>query len=88
VPRSVAATLCGQSRVAHTVARDPDGIGFVGLSAVTGAKVLAIAESGTAFRVPNVNTVCTEAYPLTRRLYLYLTDRSKPEARDFVRFAL
>jgi len=74
--------------LAQAVASDPQGIGFVGLSATTGAKVLAIAESGTAYRVPNINTVRTEAYPLTRRLYLYLTDASKPEARDFVRFAL
>lgn len=28
------------------------------------------------------------AYPLSRRLYLYLPDNAKPEARDFARFAL
>jgi hypothetical protein len=38
--------------------------------------------------VPNTMTVRTEAYPLTRRLYLYVPDRAKPEARAFADFAI
>src|SRR5262249_25531161 len=70
------------------VPQDRDGIGFVGLPYATGAKVLAIGEKGATFLVPNTTTIRTEAYPLSRRLYFYLGDNARPEARDFTRFAL
>jgi phosphate transport system substrate-binding protein len=70
------------------VAQDRNGIGFVGLPYAVGVKVLAISEKGAIAMVPNPMTVRTEAYPLTRRLYLYVPDSAKPEARDFVRFAI
>jgi phosphate transport system substrate-binding protein len=70
------------------VAQDRDGIGFVGLPYASGAKVLAISERGAAALIPNVNTVRTESYALSRRLYLYVPDNAKPEAREFARFAL
>ncbi|MDQ6707018.1 MAG: substrate-binding domain-containing protein, partial [Acidobacteriota bacterium] len=70
------------------VAKDRDAIGFVGLPYAVGVKVLAISEKGAASLIPNTMTVRTEAYPLSRRLFLYLPDNAKPEAREFVRFAL
>jgi phosphate transport system substrate-binding protein len=74
--------------LAPAVAQDRDGIGFVGLPYAAGAKVLAIGERGTAPLVPNTMTVRTESYPLSRRLYLYVPESARTEARDFVRFAL
>jgi phosphate transport system substrate-binding protein len=70
------------------VARDRDGIGFVGLPYAVGVKVLKISDRGAMSLVPNTMTVRTEAYPLTRRLYLYVPDRAKPEARAFADFAI
>ncbi len=70
------------------VAGDQQGIGFVGLPYAVGVKVLAISENGTRALVPNTMTVRTESYPLSRRLYLYVPDNAKSEARDFVRFSL
>ena len=70
------------------VAKDPNGIGFVGLPYASGAKILAISEKGALPLVPNANTVKTESYALSRRLYLYVPDNAKPEARDFTRYAL
>jgi phosphate transport system substrate-binding protein len=70
------------------VSRDPDGIGFVGLPYAVGVKVLKISDRGAISLVPNTMTVRTEAYPLTRRLYLYVPDRAKPEARAFADFAI
>jgi phosphate transport system substrate-binding protein len=74
--------------LATAVSQDRNGIGFVGLPYAVGVKVLAIAEKGAIPLVPNAMTVRTESYPLSRRLYLYLPDSAKSEARDFVRFAL
>ena len=71
-----------------TVAKENNGIGFVGLPYAVGVKVLAIAEKGATPMVPNTLTVRTEAYPLSRRLYFYLPDTAKPEAREFVSYAL
>ena len=70
------------------VSRDPDGIGFVGLPYAVGVKVLKISDRGAMSMVPNAMTVRTEAYPLTRRLYLYVPDSAKPEARAFADFAI
>jgi len=70
------------------VSKDRDGIGFVGLPYAQGVKVLAVAERGATPLVPNTMTVRTESYPLSRRLYLYLPENAKPEAREFVRYAL
>ena len=70
------------------VAKDPDGIGFVGLPYASGAKILAISDKGAIPLVPNANTVKTESYALSRRLYLYVPDNAKADVRDFVRFAL
>jgi phosphate transport system substrate-binding protein len=74
--------------LASAVLRDRDGIGFVGLPYAAGVKVLAVAEKGAAALVPNTMTVRTESYPLSRRLYLYIPDNAKQQAREFVRFAL
>jgi phosphate transport system substrate-binding protein len=74
--------------LAAAVAGDRNGIGFVGLPYAQGVKVLAIAEKGASALVPNPLTVRTESYALSRRLYFYLPDSAKPEARDFVRFAV
>jgi phosphate transport system substrate-binding protein len=74
--------------LASAISQDRSGIGFVGLPYAVSVKVLAISEKGTTPLIPNTMTVRTESYPLSRRLYLYLPDNAKPEARDFVRFAL
>jgi len=74
--------------LATAVAQDRNGIGFVGLPYAVGVKILAIAEKGAIPLLPNPMTIRTEAYTLSRRLYLYVPETAKPEARDFVRFAL
>jgi phosphate transport system substrate-binding protein len=74
--------------LATAVSRDPDGIGFVGLPYAVGVKVLKIADRGAIALRPNTLTVRTEDYPLSRRLYFYVPANAKPEAREFVRFAL
>ena len=70
------------------VAQDRNGIGFVGLPYAVGVKVLAIAERGATPLIPNTMTVRTESYPLARRLYLYVPDDARNEAREFVTFGL
>jgi phosphate transport system substrate-binding protein len=71
------------------VAKDPTGIGFIGLPYVGSNKALAVSNIGTAAIRPNRLTIATEDYALARRLFLYTTDtNSNPEIKRFIEFAL
>ena len=75
--------------LADAVANDINGIGFVGLPYVRGAKAIAVSEKGAIPLQPNHFTVATEDYPLSRRLYFYTPANSRnPNVRDFLDFAL
>lgn len=75
--------------LADAVASDPAAIGFVGLPYVRSASVLAIGERGSPALRPSKFTVTTEAYILSRRLYLYtLPQPRSPWILDWVSFAL
>lgn len=70
------------------VSKDPQGIGFVGLSSVQNAKALRIADGDSQAMPPSTTLIATEDYPLSRRLFLYM----KPEepnrwARALLQFA-
>ncbi|WDP90067.1 MAG: phosphate ABC transporter substrate-binding protein [Desulfobacter sp.] len=72
------------------VTRDANGIGFVSMAGVLGAKALSIKEhKGTsAVEATNLSVAC-EDYPLSRRLYLYAPARNdNPLIREFIDYAL
>lgn len=74
--------------LSDSVAKDPSGIGFVGLAYVRKAKVLAISDIGTRALLPEKFTVATEDYVLSRRLYMYIPEKNPhPLAREFVNYA-
>jgi phosphate transport system substrate-binding protein len=76
------------AELAHQVASDPHGIGYVSLSEVGGARAVAVSEQGTLPIRPNRLTVAKEEYLLSRRLYLYTESGESGPAADFIRFAL
>jgi phosphate transport system substrate-binding protein len=57
--------------LSDAVARDPDAIGFIGMSYVGEAKAVNIRECNLVYP-PNSFNAKTEEYPLARRLYLYV----------------
>ncbi|CAK0765063.1 phosphate transport system substrate-binding protein [Gammaproteobacteria bacterium] len=80
--------LASNAAISESVARDPLGIGFVGLPYVKDGKALAIGEGSMAVP-PTPFHVATEDYALSRRLYLYIpTNPTNPWVRDFTEFAL
>lgn len=83
VPASVKA-LANEQAVITAVASDRAGIGFVAFGNPEPARVLPLAESGGTAIVPTPLTISTEAYPLTRRLYLYTA--AKPSNAFVSRF--
>jgi phosphate transport system substrate-binding protein len=75
--------------LSDAVARDPNGIGFIGLPYIRDARAIAISEGNATPLLPNNLTVGTEDYLLSRRLYLYTKSNSQnPWATKFIEFAL
>ena len=71
------------------VARDPDGIGFVGLPYIRTTRSVAVSDGAAAALEPTRFSVKTESYPLSRRLFLYTAaSPANPMTADFVGFAL
>jgi phosphate transport system substrate-binding protein len=77
------------NELSDAVARDPNGIGFIGLPFIRSAKPIAVSEKGTLALLPNRLTVATEDYSLSRRLFLYApATPANKFTRQFVEFAL
>jgi phosphate transport system substrate-binding protein len=75
--------------LSDAVARDQNGIGFIGLAYIRDAKAIAVSDGESPPLLPNRLTVATEDYVLSRRLFLYTP--SNPQniwVRRFVDFAL
>jgi glucose/mannose transport system substrate-binding protein len=77
------------ARLSDEVAADSNGIGIAGMAFVRGSKALALSEGGARPLLPTPFTVATQAYPLSRRLFLYIPANPQNKwTRKFVEFAL
>ena len=71
------------------VARDRSAIGFIALPFIGEDRALGIASYNEVPIPPTIINVAREAYPLTRRLYLYTPEHAEnPAVAEFVAFAL
>ena len=74
--------------ITESVSRDYYGIGFVGLPYIKNSKSVGIYEPGSSTFYPNVFTVRTEDYPLSRRLFFYVPEYSNNNyVNEFINFA-
>ena len=69
------------------VSQDMGAIGFSGIASIRKAKAIAVSEGNTEALLPNVNTVSTEDYPLSRRLFLY-APQGNAVAQAFIQYCL
>jgi phosphate transport system substrate-binding protein len=74
--------------LSDNVARDPDAIGFAGFAYIRNAKVLSISSPCGIISPPEVFSVKTEEYPLSRRLFLQSTDTMPPLGAKLLDFSL
>lgn len=80
--------------IVRVVAADPQGIGYSGIgNAATGAKRLALAETGAGpFLQGSPEEVAQRVYPLTRTIYLCIDRKPgqalRPALREFLRYVL
>jgi len=74
-------------QLSDLVSKDEGGIGFVGLASVRQSKVLAVSDGNSRSLKPKPLYVATEDYPLSRRLYMYVSpNEENPYVRDFLTF--
>jgi phosphate transport system substrate-binding protein len=77
------------AKLSTAVANDPTGIGFIGFTHIGSSKELSISDTGVDPRKPNVYTIKTEDYLLSRRLYLYTAEKpTNPYVFKFIKYAL
>ncbi|MGX0891348.1 phosphate transport system substrate-binding protein [Pseudomonas sp. ADAK2 TE3594] len=75
-------------QLSDAVSLDPQGIGFIGLPYVRQAKAVAIVDGDSLAMLPVNSLIATEDYPLSRRLFFYLSPNGKnPWAKALVKFA-
>ncbi len=63
--------VANEQSLAAVVASDTANIGFATFGNTGAAKVLSVAENGASPVAPTDLSISTEAYPLSRRLYVY-----------------
>ncbi|MGX5173311.1 PstS family phosphate ABC transporter substrate-binding protein [Aliikangiella sp. IMCC44653] len=70
------------------LSQDNSAIGFVGVSYIAQAKVIAVAATQQSqASTPSVFTIGTQAYPLSRKLFLYANEETKSQlAKEFLSF--
>ncbi len=75
------------TKLSNDVSEDINGIGFGGLPYILKSKELAISDGKTTIR-PDIYTVATEDYPLSRRLFLYTHRDMSKNVQEFIDFVL
>ncbi|UWF47311.1 phosphate ABC transporter substrate-binding/OmpA family protein [Pseudomonas sp. N3-W] len=74
---SVAKRFESSEQLSDAVSQDPQGIGFIGLPYVRQAKAVAIVDGQSQAMLPLNSLIATEDYPLSRRLFFYLSPNNK-----------
>lgn len=77
--------MAGNEQIASEIARNPDGIGYVGLAYAHTPGVRALVIDGTAL---SEETVRSKAYPYTRATYYFTNGAPAGRARLFLDFTL
>ena len=77
--------MAGNEQIAAEVAKNPNGIGYVGLAYIhaPGIKVVSV-EGGT----PNKESVLSKKYPYARPNFIYTNGDATGEAAKFIEFTL
>lgn len=60
--------------LAKNVGQDPNGIGFVNYARIENNKALGVADGGYSAISATAESIATEDYPLTRRVYFYTSE--------------
>ena len=82
-------TLPGTAAVVNAVSKDKFGIGYGGAAYAAGVKHCAVKKDDkSAAFVANPATIKSGQYPITRYLYMYLTNRPTGEIKAYIDWIL
>lgn len=82
---SSAQKMAGNEQIAAEVAKNPNGIGYVGLAYLHDPGIKTVAIDGT---VPTEESVLAKKYPYARPTFYYTNGEPTGEAAKFVEFTL
>lgn len=77
--------MAGNEAIASEVAKNPNGIGYVGLAYINKPGIKVLKVNGSA---PTKESVAAKKYPIARPLYYYTNGEPTGLAKDFVTFTL
>ncbi len=77
--------MAGNEQIAAEVAKNPNGIGYVGLAYIHAEGVKVIAIDGV---LPSQETVVAKKYPFARPTFYYTNGEPSGEAAKFIEFTL
>lgn len=77
--------MAGNEQIAAEVAKNPNGIGYVGLAYIHDAGIKALSIEGA---MPNKESVLAKKYPYARPTFYYTNGEPQGEAAKFVDFTL
>lgn len=77
--------MAGNEQIAAEVAKNPNGIGYVGLAYTTAPGIKVVPIDGVA---PSKETVISKKYPYARPTFYYTNGEPHGEAAKFVEFTL
>jgi phosphate transport system substrate-binding protein len=77
--------MAGNEQIASEVAKNPNGIGYVGLAYIHAEGVKVIAIDG---HLPNKEEILSKKYPYARPTFFYTNGEPKGEAAKFIAFTL
>jgi phosphate transport system substrate-binding protein len=82
-------TLSGTAAVINAVSRDANGIGYGGIAYASDIHTLAVrADASSPAYLPTEDNVANGTYPVSRNLYFYWFENSRPEIRQFVEWTI
>ena len=77
--------MAGNEQIAAEVAKNPNGIGYVGLAYLTDPGIKTVAVDGA---LPSEESVIAKKYPLARPTFYYTNGEPAGEAAKFLAFTL
>lgn len=77
--------MAGNEQIASEVAKNPNGIGYVGLAYTSAPGIKIVSIDGT---LPSKETVLNKSYPYARPTFYYTNGEPTGEAAKFVEFTL
>lgn len=77
--------MAGNEQIAAEVAKNPDGIGYVGLAYISAPGIKVVSVDGA---LPNKETVNAKQYPYARPNFFYTNGEPTGEAKRFIEFVL